>query len=97
MSAPGLDKAKAAAVATAAVCLAACNPFSSFAPTHEEVRAAGWLFPTPEASPILAQTDPGFCYETLAEVDCYTEPIPELRERLAADPPILSVPPPFQR
>ena len=75
----------------------ACNPFALFAPTHEEVRAAGWVFPTTERSPTLAKTDPGFCYQTLASVDCYTEPVPELAGQFVADPPILSHPEPYRR
>lgn len=77
--------------------LTACNPFAVLAPTHEEIRAAGWVFPAAERSPTLAKIDPGFCYQTLAGIDCYTEPVPESAGQFVADPPILSLPEPYRR
>ena len=53
------------------VCLlSACsNPLKGFAPTEAEVYRQGWYEPSPRAA--LAER---YCYETLAEVDCHSEP-----------------------
>lgn len=85
------------ALTAASLALAACNPLSIFAPTHEEVRAKGWLFPTQDRTPILADPADGFCYRTLAEIDCYSDPVPGAESRLVADPPILSAPATYRR
>ncbi len=83
--------------AAALLLLAACNPLRVFAPTHEDIRAAGWVFPSAERSPTLARRNPGFCYQTLAAIDCYTEPVPGLSNQFVADPAILSLPEPYRR
>ena len=97
MSARTRIRTPAALAVLASATLAACNPFSEFAPTHEEVRAQGWVFPSPERSPLLEIPERGFCYRTLARIDCYQEPVPGLDNRLAADPQILTVPAPYRR
>ncbi len=85
-------------LALVGLALGACNnPFDVFAPTHAETRAAGWVFPAAERTPTLAIRVTGFCYQTLAAVDCYTTPVPGLERRLVADPPILIDPPPYRR
>lgn len=84
-------------MAVTALALAACNPLSAFAPTHEQVRAKGWLFPTQARSPVLADPLRGFCYQTLAGIDCYAELVPSLQNQLVADPPILSAPSAYRR
>ncbi len=98
MSVPGNTRGRAlAAAAVAALALAACNPFSAFAPTHEQVRAKGWLFPAQDRSPVFAIPRPGFCYQTLAGIDCYAEPVPGFQNQLVADPRILSAPAAYRR
>lgn len=63
-----------------AVALAACaNPWRGFAPTYDDLMAAGWIGPEVERRPA-----PLYCYATLAKPDCFASPQPGETGRLVA-------------
>lgn len=67
---------KVSSFALFALILAACeNPWADEKLTEAERVRAGWYEPSSRA---LA---PRFCYRTLARVECFGEPQPELAER----------------
>jgi hypothetical protein len=69
--------AVAASLALAAVAAACSNPWRGYAPTYEEIVAAGWI--GPEVAHVPA---PLYCYATLAEPDCFPSPQPGEAGRL---------------
>lgn len=60
-----------------ALLLSACNPFARFAPTETEILEAGFV-----ESDRLPAAEPAFCYDTLAEADCFRTPQPGEANRL---------------
>ncbi len=67
-------------MAAVLVWLAACvNPLAPFAPNAADIREAVWY----EAEAPL-QTEPRYCYRTLARVDCHSAPLPGQASRLVA-------------
>ena len=67
-------------MATLALWLAGCvNPLAPLAPDAADIREAAWREPVE-----TPQSEPRYCYRTLARVDCHSAPLPGQDSRLVA-------------
>ena len=66
-----------------AVWLAAACGLVGCMPTEADILAAGWVRPR-----VLPAPAPIFCYRTLANADCYTEPEPGWESRYIESYPL---------